>query len=117
MSQQVSKSDFITKPALKRIMRKSQVERVNGLVFSEMRRILKISLETIIRDIFTIVLYSKRKTAMLNDFYTLTSLRHTPVAIGINKDLKSTKSLKLVRSFDVTPPSAAVRAAARRCGP
>ena len=59
-------------------------------------------LENVLRDVFVVVENARRRTAMLSDFYTLAELRGTPVTIGINKDLKTTKTLKLVRSFDVT---------------
>jgi histone H3 len=55
----------ITKPALQRILRKAGVKRTSRLVYEELRGILKIHLENIIRDAVTYAEAERKKTIMI----------------------------------------------------
>nr|ACE75329.1 histone H4 [Glyptapanteles indiensis] len=57
----------ITKPAIRRLARRGGVKRISGLVYDEIRNILKIFLENTIRDAVTYTEYAKRKTVTAMD--------------------------------------------------
>ncbi|UYV79271.1 hypothetical protein LAZ67_17001875 [Cordylochernes scorpioides] len=50
----------ITKPAIRRLVRRGGVKRISGLIYEETRGVLKVYLENVIRD----ALHVKRKTVM-----------------------------------------------------
>ena len=52
----------ITKPAIRRLARRSGVKRISGLIYEETRWILKVFLENVIRDAATYTEHVKRKT-------------------------------------------------------
>ena len=57
----------ITKPAIKRLARRGGVKRISGLVYEETRGVLKIFLETVIRDAVTYTEHARRKTVTAMD--------------------------------------------------
>eukprot|EP00834_Sanchytrium_tribonematis_P004682 NODE_243_length_11887_cov_0.520699.p12 type:complete len:131 gc:universal NODE_243_length_11887_cov_0.520699:2311-2703(+) len=52
----------ITKPAIRRLARRGGVKRISGLIYEEVRGVLKSFLENVIRDAVTYAEYAKRKT-------------------------------------------------------
>ncbi|KEI40598.1 uncharacterized protein L969DRAFT_93141 [Mixia osmundae IAM 14324] len=52
----------ITKPAIRRLARRGGVKRISGLIYEETRGVLKIFLESVVRDSVTFCEHSKRKT-------------------------------------------------------
>ena len=57
----------ITKPAIRRLARRGGVKRISGLVYEEVRVVLKEFLTNIIKDAVTYTEYSKRKTVTAMD--------------------------------------------------
>jgi len=57
----------ITDPALKRLAYKAGAKRVSGLLYEELRGILKVHLENILRRAATSLEFDKRKTLQLKD--------------------------------------------------
>ena len=52
----------ITKPAIRRLARRGGVKRISGLIYEEVRAVLKSFLESVIRDAVTYTEHAKRKT-------------------------------------------------------
>ena len=52
----------ITKPAIRRLARRGGVKRISGLIYEEVRSVLKSFLESVIRDSVTYTEHAKRKT-------------------------------------------------------
>ena len=57
----------ITKPAIRRLARRGGVKRISGLIYEETRGVLKVFLETVIRDAVTYCEHAKRKTVTAMD--------------------------------------------------
>jgi len=57
----------ITKPAIRRLARRGGVKRISGLIYEEIRSVLKAFLEYIIRDAVTYTEHSRRKTVTAMD--------------------------------------------------
>merc|ERR1712226_1268603 len=57
----------ITKPAIRRLARRGGVKRMSGLIYEETRDVLKIFLESVIRDAVTYTEHAKRKTVTAMD--------------------------------------------------
>jgi histone H4 len=57
----------ITKPAIRRLVRRGGVKRISGLIYEETRGVLKIFLENVIRDTVTYTKHARRKTVTTMD--------------------------------------------------
>lgn len=57
----------VTKPAIRRLCRRGGVKRISGLVYEETRGVLKVFMESVIRDAVTYTEYAKRKTVTAMD--------------------------------------------------
>lgn len=57
----------ITNPAIRRLARRGGVKRISGLVYEEIRSVLKIFLENIVRDGITYMEHARRKTVTSMD--------------------------------------------------
>ena len=73
----------VTKPAIRRLCRRSGVKRINGLVYEETRGNCKAWLENVIRDAITYAEHARRKTVTAMDIvYALK--RHGQELYGFN---------------------------------
>lgn len=52
----------VTKPAIRRLARRGGVKRISGLIYEEVRGVLKVFLENVIRDAVTYTDHARRKT-------------------------------------------------------
>jgi histone H4 len=52
----------VTKPAIRRLARRGGVKRLSGCIYDETRGVLKVFLETVIRDAVTYTDHARRKT-------------------------------------------------------
>jgi histone H4 len=52
----------VTKPAIRRLARRGGVKRISGLVYEEIRGVLRVFLESVIRDAVTYTDHARRKT-------------------------------------------------------
>lgn len=57
----------ITKPAIRRLCRRGGVKRISGLIYEESRGVLKVFLESVIRDAVTYTEYRRAKTVTAMD--------------------------------------------------
>jgi histone H4 len=57
----------ITKPAIRRLARRGGVKRISGQVYEEVRGVLKVFLENVIRDAVTYTEHARRKTVTVTD--------------------------------------------------
>ncbi|VDK22946.1 unnamed protein product [Taenia asiatica] len=57
----------ITKPAIRRLARRGGVKRISGLIYEEIRIVLKIFLESIIRDAVAYTEHARRRTVTALD--------------------------------------------------
>ena len=57
----------ITKPAIRRLARRGGVKRISGLVYEETRGVLKVFLESVIRDAVTYTEHARQKTVTAMD--------------------------------------------------
>eukprot|EP00944_MAST-04C_sp_MAST-4C-sp1_P000500 g500.t1 len=57
----------ITKPAIRRLARRGGVKRISGLIYEETRGVLKVFLESVIRDAVTYTEHARRKTVTAMD--------------------------------------------------
>jgi histone H4 len=57
----------VTKPAIRRLARRGGVKRISGLIYEETRGVLKVFLESILRDCVTYTEHARRKTVTAMD--------------------------------------------------
>ena len=57
----------ITKPAIRRLARRGGVKRISNLIYEETRTVLRVFLESVIRDSVTYTDHAKRKTVTAMD--------------------------------------------------
>ena len=87
----------ITKPAIRRLARRGGVKRISGLIYDETRGVLKLFLESLIRDSVTYTEHAKRKTVTsLDVIYALKRQGRTLYGVCIRL---AHSSLVLKRSF------------------
>lgn len=73
----------ITKPAIRRLARRGGVKRISALIYEEIRGVLKIFLDSIIRDAVTYTEHGKRKTVIAMDIvYSLKRQGRTLYGFG-----------------------------------
>mmetsp|Transcript_888 Transcript_888/g.1473 ORF Transcript_888/g.1473 Transcript_888/m.1473 type:complete len:105 (+) Transcript_888:1149-1463(+) len=73
----------ITKPAIRRLARRGGVKRISGLIYEETRKVLKVFLETVVKDAITYTEHSRRKTVTAMDvIYALKRQRRTLYGFG-----------------------------------
>ncbi|XP_041047587.1 histone H4-like [Carcharodon carcharias] len=73
----------ITKPAIRRLARRGGVKPISGLIYEEVRGVLKVFLENVIRDSVTYTEHAKRKTVTAMDVvYTLKRQGRTLYGFG-----------------------------------
>jgi len=57
----------VTKPAIRRLARRGGVKRISGLIYEETRGVLKVFLESVLRDCVTYTEHARRKTVTALD--------------------------------------------------
>ncbi|KAF4556450.1 Histone H4-like protein [Elsinoe fawcettii] len=57
----------ITKPAIRRLARRGGVKRISGMIYDEIRLVLRTYLEKVLKDVCAMVDHSGRQTAMVSD--------------------------------------------------
>ncbi|KAA6398295.1 MAG: putative histone H4 [Streblomastix strix] len=73
----------ITKPAIRRLARRGGVKRISNLIYDETRVILKLFLESVIRDAVTYTEHARRKTVTAMDIvYSLKRQGRTLYGFG-----------------------------------
>ncbi len=68
----------ITKPAIRRLARRGGVKRISGLIYDETRGVLKLFLESVIRDSVTYTEHAKRRTVTSLDVVFAVSISRVP---------------------------------------
>lgn len=88
----------ITKPALLRVLRRAGVKRVSGLMYEELRGVLKVWMENIVRDTVIFTEHARRKTVQLQDLEAALSNNGIELAAGLNENARRTQSLQSCNS-------------------
>ena len=57
----------ITKPAIRRLVRRGGVKRISGTIYEETRNVLKLFLQNVVKDAVTYTEYARRKTVTAMD--------------------------------------------------
>jgi histone H4 len=57
----------ITKPAIKRLARRGGIKRINGMVYEEVRGVIKTFIAEVVRDAICYTEHAKRKTVTVAD--------------------------------------------------
>ncbi|GAB5366300.1 hypothetical protein AAMO2058_001132000 [Amorphochlora amoebiformis] len=79
----------ITKPAIRRLARRGGVKRISGLIYEETRGVLKVFLESVIRDAVTYTEHARRKTVTAMDVvYALKRQGRTLYGFGAQDKLQ-----------------------------
>ncbi len=74
----------ITKPAIRRLARRGGVKRISGVVYEEMRGVLQVFLENVLRDTVAYVEHARRMTVTAFDVvYALKRQGHTLYGFGV----------------------------------
>ncbi len=84
----------IAKNAIARLLHRAGVLRINSLVYDEIRGVMKMKLETVMRTILTFTEHEKRKTIMEQDVYAAAEQLGTVLVAGLNKKANHTKNLR-----------------------
>jgi histone H3 len=82
----------ITKPALERICRTAGIKRISGLCYEDMRGILKVFMENMLRVAVAHTEQVRRKTVELPDLQVAMSIAGLYLGAGINANTSSTYS-------------------------
>jgi len=72
----------ITKPAIQRLAHTAGVKKISGLIYEEIRGVLKVHLENVIRDAVTYTEHARRKTVTVADVAAALSRQGRPILIG-----------------------------------
>jgi histone H3 len=94
----------ITKPALKRLLRRAGVKRISSSVYEKMRTLLKTHLETLVKDAVIFADNKKRKTLYVEDLEAALNINGIALAAGLNKNATKTKTLQSCSSRHVSDP-------------
>ena len=62
-----SKRPFITKPVIRRMCRRAGIKRISGMIYEDIRALLKVFVENTLVDANTYAEYARRKTITAND--------------------------------------------------
>jgi len=74
----------ITKPAIRRLARRGGVKRISGLIYDEVRGVMKVFLENVVRDAVTYTEHARRKTVTAFDVvYALKRQGRTLYGYGV----------------------------------
>ena len=104
----------ITKPAIRRLCRRGGVKRINGEIYEEVRGVLKVFLENIIRDAVAYTEHARRKTVTALDVvYALK--RNGRTLYGFGDTMPIVRSG--VRAASAAPAAASARPAAASAAP
>ena len=86
----------ITKPSIRRLACRDSVKRISGLIYEEIRGVLKVFLENVIRDGVAYTEHAKRKTVTAMDVVyssTLSSVKDALCTASAVKQLPATNIL------------------------
>src|SRR5437868_1844917 len=80
----------ITKPAIRRLCRRAEVLRINGMVYEEIRGIMKVYMEEILRNAVTFTEHDRRKTVQEEDLDAALEVMGLYLGAGINPNTSKT---------------------------
>ena len=84
----------ITEPAIRRVLRRAGVKRISSLVYEEIRGVLKVWLENIIKDMVAFTEHARRQTVLHADLEAALDVNGIALAAGLNENAKHTASLQ-----------------------
>lgn len=80
----------ITDPAIRRLLRKASVKRINGYVYNEIREIIKSMLTDLCSNIIDFMVYNRRVTVQSSDISAALEIRGLFLAASLNPNAKTT---------------------------
>jgi histone H3/H4/ubiquitin len=86
----------VTAPAIRRLAHTAGVKKISGLIYEEIRGVLKIYLEKVIKDAVTYTEHARRKTVTVADVAAALAHQGRPILVG-NPSL-ATKPCKIKRT-------------------
>lgn len=84
----------ITDPAIKRILYRSGIRRIGKSMYEEIRGILKLWVEKIMKDVVVFTEHSRRKTVSSQDLEDALESNGISLAAGLNENAETTASLQ-----------------------
>jgi len=84
----------ITEPAIRRVLRRAGVKRIGKVIYDEIRGLLKVWLENIIKDTVAFTEHARRKTASIEDLEAALDVNGIALAAGLNENAKHTATLQ-----------------------
>ncbi len=91
----------ITKPALKRICRRAGVKRISGSMYEEMRGVMKVFMENILKTSIIFMEHSRRKTLLIEDLDI--SMESQNVYLGVAKNPNTDKTFESSKAKKKAP--------------
>jgi histone H4 len=95
----------ISRPALQRVMRRGGIKRISGLMYEELRDVMKMYMEEIIKDMVIFVEHDRRKTVQTEDLEASLEMHGIQLAAGLNPNAKKTKSIQSCNSRGKSGPT------------
>nr|PVC52886.1 histone H4 [Theileria orientalis] len=87
----------VTKPAIRRLARRGGVKRISGLIYEEVRGVLKVFLENVVKDSVTYTEHARRKTVTAMDVvYSLKRQGRTLYGFGAIRRLARRGGVKRI---------------------
>ena len=106
----------ISRPALQRIMRRAGIKRISGLVYDELRGVMKVYMEGIIKDMVVFVEHDRRKTVQIGDLEAALEMHGIFLTAGLNSSAKKTKSIQSCNSRGKSGPAKKTKTSAPSAG-
>lgn len=76
----------LTKPAILRLAHRSGIKRLSGLVYEEMRGVIKIFVEDLVKNSIIVTEHAKRKTVTKEDFLAAMESKNLQVVVGFKEE-------------------------------
>ncbi len=95
----------ITRPALQRIMHRAGIKRMSCLMYEELRDVMKMYMEKIVKDMVIFVEHDRRKTVQIKDLDASLEMHGIQLVAGLNSNAKKTRSIQSCNSRGKSGPT------------
>ena len=86
----------ITKPGIARICQRAGIVRIGGTVYEEFRGVMKVYVDSLMKDIVAITLHDKRRTVMESDLEAALQIRG--IYLGAAENPNTSKTFSTIKS-------------------
>lgn len=107
----------ITKPAIGRLCQTAGIKRVGSLVYEEVRGVMKVFMEDILRDVVTFTEHDRRKTVQQGDLDAGLQVHNIYLGAGVNPNTTNTFTTKKARQRSTKAPAEGEEKKAHRFKP